>query len=59
MLLDILALRGGFYQTLFSAGLGLDLSVITFNLSVYGRELSPEPGLQPVYNLLLSLQYDL
>jgi hypothetical protein len=26
---------------------------------MYGRELSPEPGLQPVYNLLLSLQYDL
>jgi hypothetical protein len=59
VLLDILALRGGFYQALFSAGLGLDLSVVTFNLSMYGRELSPEPGLQPVYNLLLSLQYDL
>jgi hypothetical protein len=59
VLLDILSLRGGFYQTLLSAGLGLDLSVITFNLSVYGRELSPEPGLQPVYNLLLSLAYEL
>jgi hypothetical protein len=59
VLLDILALRGGFYQALFSAGLGLDLSVVTFNLSMYGRELSPEPGLQPVYNLLLSLHYDL
>lgn len=59
VLLDILSLRGGFYQALFSAGLGLDLSVLTLNLSMYGRELSPEPGLQPVYNLLLSLQYDL
>jgi len=58
-LLDILYLRGGFYQALFSAGLGLDLSVITFNLSMYGRELSPEPGLQPVYNVIISLEYDL
>jgi hypothetical protein len=58
-LLEILYLRGGFYQALFSAGLGLDLSVITFNLSMYGRELSPEPGLQPVYNVIISLEYDL
>ena len=53
-LLDILALRAGFGDGYFSAGVGIDLSVMQFGLTMYGRELSSQPGLQPNYNLLLS-----
>jgi len=57
VLLDVLSLRGGFAQGLFSAGLGLDLSLFTLNLSMFGAELSPEPGLRPVFNFVLGLQF--
>ena len=54
-LLEILALRAGFHQGLASAGLGLDLGAFTLNLAMFGTELSPEPGLRPVFNLALEL----
>jgi len=57
VVLEVLSLRGGFAQGLLSAGLGLDLSVFTLNLSMFGAELSPEPGLRPVFNLVLGLQF--
>jgi hypothetical protein len=57
VLLDVLSLRGGFSQGLLSAGLGLDLTVFTLNLSMFGAELSPEPGLRPVFNFLLGIQF--
>ncbi len=56
VLMEILALRAGFYQGLLSAGLGLDLNGLSFDLAVFGRELSTEPGLRPAFNLLLSLE---
>ena len=56
VLLEILALRAGFYQGLLSAGLGLDLHGVELDLAVFGRELSTEPGLRPVFNLLLGMQ---
>ena len=56
-LLDILSIRGGFYQGLFSAGLGLNLTIFTLNLSMFGSELSTEPGLNPVYNIMLGLEF--
>ena len=57
VLLDILSLRGGFGQGYFSAGLGLDLSIFRLSLSMFGSELSSEPGLRPVYNLILGLEF--
>jgi hypothetical protein len=55
--LQILALRGGFGDGYFAAGLGLDLSAFRFNLSMYGTELSAEPGIRPAYNLLVGLEF--
>ena len=57
VLLDVLSLRGGFSEGLLSGGLGLDLSLFTLNLSMFGAELSPEPGLRPVFNFLLGFQF--
>jgi hypothetical protein len=56
-LLEILHLRGGFSQGLFSAGLGMDLTYFNLNASMYGTELSPEPGLRPVYNVLIGFEF--
>ena len=54
-LLDILQLRGGISEGLLAAGAGLELGVLDFNGAVYGRELSSEPGLNPVYNVGFSV----
>jgi hypothetical protein len=57
VMLQILSLRAGFDEGYFSAGLGLDLSVFKLNLTMFGSELSTEPGLRPVYNLLVGLEF--
>jgi hypothetical protein len=57
VLLDILALRAGFGDGYFSAGLGLNLTVFRLNLTMYGSELSSEPGLRPAYNLLVGFEF--
>ncbi|MCD6121989.1 MAG: hypothetical protein J7K04_09150 [Spirochaetales bacterium] len=59
VLLEILSIRAGFNEGLFSAGLGIDLSLVTISLSMFGSELSPEPGLRPVYNLLIGIDFSL
>ncbi len=56
-LLRILHVRGGFFQGLFSAGLGIDLTFFTLNAAMYGREVSAEPGIQPIYNIILGLEF--
>ena len=56
-LLQILALRVGFDEGYFSAGAGLNLGVFRLNLTMYGSELSLEPGLRPAYNLILGLEF--
>ncbi len=56
-LLEILSLRGGFNQGLFSAGLGMDLTYFTMNVSMYGSELSLEPGRNPVYNMQVGFEF--
>ena len=56
-LLQILQLRGGFHEGLFAAGLGLDLSFVGFNLSMYGTEESNQPGLAPIYNVDLGFDF--
>ncbi len=57
ILLDILALRAGFGDGYFSAGLGLNLTAFRLNLTMYGSELSTEPGLRPAYNLLVGFEF--
>jgi hypothetical protein len=54
---DILHLRAGFNQGLFAAGLGVDLTVFTLDLSMYGRELGLEPGDRPVYTVAAGLSF--
>lgn len=56
-ILEILAVRFGMYEGLFSAGIGLDLKVLTLNAAMFGTELSSEPGLRPVYNILIGLEF--
>jgi hypothetical protein len=56
-MLEILSLRGGLYEGLMAAGLGVDLNFAKLNLAMYGSENSIEPGLQPVYNVILGLEF--
>jgi hypothetical protein len=53
-LLDVLAVRTGFGDGYFSAGLGLNLTAFRFDLTMFGHELSTEPGLRPSFNLIFS-----
>lgn len=55
--LEILSVRAGFYQGLFSAGIGLDLHFCTLNTSMFGSELGSEPGMRPVYNIMVGLEF--
>ncbi|HET7838216.1 MAG TPA: hypothetical protein VFL04_00555 [Rectinemataceae bacterium] len=55
--LDILALRAGIRDALPSAGVGLDLGVFSVDLTAYGEELGNEPGMRPIYNLLLNFDF--
>lgn len=56
-LLDILSLRAGLYDALPSAGFGIDLTFCTFSLAMYGKELGLDPGVRPVYNLIVALDF--
>ena len=56
-MLEILSVRAGIGEGLPSAGLGVDLNFAKLNLAMYGSEQSIEPGLQPVYNVILGLEF--
>ena len=56
-LLQILDIRGGFHEGLFSAGLGIDLSILRLHISMFGSEFSAEPGGRPVYNAMIGLEF--
>lgn len=56
-LLEVLSIRGGFGEGLFAAGIGIDLTYLTLNAAAFGTELSTEPGLRPVYNLIIGLEF--
>ncbi len=56
-MLEILSLRAGVSEGLLSAGLGVDLNFAKFNLAMYGSEESIEPGMQPVYNVIIGLEF--
>lgn len=56
-LLEVLAVRAGFSEGLFAAGLGIEMGFVTLNAAMYGTELSAEPGLRPMYNLMFGLEF--
>ena len=58
-LLEIFSIRAGFYEGLFAAGFGLDLSIFRLQASMFGSEKSSEPGLKPVYNLQIGFEFRL
>jgi hypothetical protein len=55
--LDIVTLRAGISDALPSAGLGLNLSAFTLNVSAFGQELGLDPGDRPYYNLLVDFDF--
>ena len=55
--LQVLSIRAGFGDGLFAAGLGIDMSIVQLSAAMYGTELSMEPGLRPVYNLIFGLEF--
>ena len=57
--LEILSLRAGMYDGMFSSGIGLDLSIFRLDAAMYGTELSSVPGLRPIYNIVFGLSFDL
>ena len=56
-LLNALTFRAGITDALPALGFGLDLSFITLDFAMYGRELGFDPGLQPVYAMGVSLLF--
>jgi hypothetical protein len=58
-LLEVLDISVGLNEGLFSAGFGLDFSWFSIRTAMYGRELSPEPGMNPVFNLMMTLDFSL
>ena len=58
-LLEILTLRGGFNQGLLAAGLGIELSIFNIHVAMFGTELSMEPGIRPVYNAQVGIEFRL
>ncbi len=58
-LFDIFSLRGGIYEGLLDAGLALNLTYFTLNAAMYGRELGREPGMRPVYDIIIGLEFKL
>lgn len=55
--LEVLSIRAGVGQGLLAAGIGVDLTYVTLNAAMFGTELSSEPGLRPVYNLTIGLEF--
>jgi hypothetical protein len=55
--LNVLSLRIGIADALPSAGFGLDLSFMTLDCSIHGKELGLDPGIQPVYALDIGLLF--
>lgn len=55
--LEIVTLRAGVADALPSAGMGLNLSAFTLNISAYGAELGLDPGDRPYYNLLIDFSF--
>lgn len=57
LFLEIVYLRAGFYQCLPNVRLGIDLSLFTLNMAIFGRELSREPGGNPIYGYMIGMEF--
>lgn len=55
VLLEALQVRAGFGEGLLAAGFGLDLGIFQLSAAMFGDELSLEPGIRSVYNIMLGL----
>jgi hypothetical protein len=55
--LNVLSFRVGITDALPSFGLGLDLTFMTLDFAIRGKELGLDPGIQPVYGLDLGLLF--
>ncbi|MCL2094139.1 MAG: hypothetical protein FWH12_08100 [Treponema sp.] len=56
-LLQVLSFRTGIRDALPAFGLGIDLSFMTVDLAIHGKELGLDPGVQSVYGLSLGLLF--
>ena len=56
-LLKVVKLRAGFYQLLPSGGLSIDLSFVTIDVAVFGREMSTQPWTTPVYGYMAGIRF--
>jgi hypothetical protein len=59
VILEIVSVRVGFGQGLPAAGFEIDLSFMDLSLSMFGTELSTEPGIRPTYNLVFGMRFTL
>jgi hypothetical protein len=57
VVLEKLSFRIGIADALPALGLGLDLSFMTLDCSIYGKELGLDPGIQPTYAIDLGLLF--
>jgi hypothetical protein len=55
--LNALAFRAGIKDALPALGFGLDLTFMSLDFSIFGRELGLDPGIQPVYAMSLGLLF--
>lgn len=55
--LDIIDLRLGFSEGMLSGGVGVDLTIFQYSMTVYGEEKSLEPGINPVYHVITGLTF--
>jgi hypothetical protein len=56
-LLNVLTFRAGITDALPAFGIGLDLTFMTLDFAIYGRELGLDPGVQPVYAMAVGLLF--
>ena len=54
--LQVLQIRAGINEGLFAWGFGLDYGAVRFHFAMFGSEMSSEPGLRPVFNLLMGFE---
>ncbi len=57
--LGALQLRAGLSEGLPAWGFGLDYGVVKMHFAMFGAEMSSEPGMRPVFNIILGLEISL
>lgn len=55
ILLDVVSLRAGINESYAALGLGLDLSILSLDVAMYGSELGIDPGARPLLNMEVSM----